>query len=123
MIQGVHSTLDNIIQSNIFVIDAAKLRQMNILVEPTTVLANRWGFKYNWPDRLHYITSSHCLARFWIPAECIVRKVSFPDFKEACIISGIVDGMYPVDQMIKTLMRAGSSNEVSMGKALLSDAF
>jgi hypothetical protein len=78
---------------HIFVIDAAKLQQMNIHMEPTTVLAERWGVKYKGSDRLHYVTGSHWLVRFWIPAECIVRKVSFPDFKEACITSGIVDSM------------------------------
>jgi hypothetical protein len=78
---------------HIFVIDATKLQQMNIHIEPTTVLAERWRIKYKGSDRLHYVTGSHWLARFWIPAECIVQKVSFLDFKEACITSGIVDSM------------------------------
>lgn len=78
---------------HIFVINATKLQQMNIHIEPTTVSVERWRIKYKGSDRLHYVTGSHWLARFWIPAECIFKKVSFPEFKEACIASEIVDSM------------------------------
>ena len=81
---------------------------MNVNIEPTTHLADRWGIKYKGQGRLHYVTGSHWLARFWIPAECIIRKVSFPDFKVACLTAGIV---------------SGSSNEVIIGKALPLDTF
>ena len=62
-------------------------------IEPTTVLADRKGIKYNGQDRFHYVFGSHWLARFWISAECIIWKVSFPEFQDACITSGVVDSI------------------------------
>jgi hypothetical protein len=80
-------------EQHIFIINAAKLRRMNIYIKPTTVLADRWGIKYKGQGHLHFVTGSHWLARFWIPTEYNAWKVSFPDFIEAYITSGIVDSI------------------------------
>ena len=78
---------------HIFIISAARLQKLNIRTERTTVIAERWGTKYTGPDRLDYVTRSHWLARFWIPAKCIVHEISFPDFEKPYLASGIVDSM------------------------------
>lgn len=82
-------------EPSVSIIDAAKLRQMEIQIERTTDLARRWGVKYKSEDRsrVQYVTDSHWLARFWIPAECIILRVPFYDFKKVCIKYGVVDGM------------------------------
>lgn len=110
---------------HIYFIDATKLQQLNVHIERTTNIAERWKIEYTGGfNRLHYVTSSHWLAHFWIPAECIIRKVSFDDFKEVCKISGVIDSMYIiVRREVTTLMSAGSNDKVTFGKQLPSNAF
>ncbi|KFY91569.1 hypothetical protein V500_04592, partial [Pseudogymnoascus sp. VKM F-4518 (FW-2643)] len=77
----------------VYEIDAAKLRQMKVHIESTFDIATGWGIRFKGLDkgRQHYVTESHWLARFWIPAEC--RKThSFTAFREKCIKAGFVDG-------------------------------
>lgn len=80
----------------VYHIDAAKLRKMKIVTERTTDLATQWDIPYlgSGADRLEYVTDSHWLARFWIPAECIIGKIPFSDFEELCTEHGVVNSMY-----------------------------
>ncbi|OBT65907.1 hypothetical protein VE03_05443 [Pseudogymnoascus sp. 23342-1-I1] len=72
-------------QHVVYQIDAAKLRSMKIDIEPTTVIADRWGIVYTGQgDRLHFVTDSHWVAKFWIPAECIIGKLAFAKFEDLC---------------------------------------
>jgi hypothetical protein len=79
----------------VYEIDGAKLLRMGVDIEPTTDIAERHGIKTTEPDRLEYVTPTYWLARFWIPAECIVRRVhSLHEFREKCIEAGLVYSMF-----------------------------
>lgn len=81
----------------VYQIDVAKLRRMKIDIEPTTDKADRWHIDYSrdGKNRLPYVTDTHWVAQFWIPAECIIGKLPFEDFEALCKENGIIyDGMY-----------------------------
>ncbi|KAJ0123883.1 hypothetical protein J7T55_012354 [Diaporthe amygdali] len=82
--------------AEVFIIDARLLSATRIQNEPTTTIANRHGFQYrgNSSNRANYITDTHWVARFWIPADCIIRKMSFLRFQKVCKAKGILKGTY-----------------------------
>ncbi|KFY87564.1 hypothetical protein V498_07117 [Pseudogymnoascus sp. VKM F-4517 (FW-2822)] len=103
----------------VYEIDAAKLRQMKVHIESTSVLAKGWRIRYKGPDpgRLHNVIDTHWLARFWIPAECIMRAHSFKEFREKCIKAGFVDGK--TNKRIKTGLPADAHEKLA---ALIKEA-
>lgn len=90
--------------ANVFVIDAELLWMTSIQVERTTEVANRHGIIYKGPGlygRAHYITDTHWVAQYWIPVDCIVRRMTFDRFQETCNKNGIFrDTDYLVHQPI-----------------------
>lgn len=71
--------------ADVFVIDAERLWATNVHFEQTTAMADRYGVAWTRGyDRAHYITPTHWVAQYWIPADCIVRKVPFHQFQELC---------------------------------------
>lgn len=87
-------------EADVFVIDVLKLQATSIRIEPTTTLAHQYEITYKGPrshDRAHYITESHWIAEYWIPADCIVTKMPLCQFKQFCGEKGILKGTkYPV---------------------------
>ncbi|KAI0530404.1 hypothetical protein GGR58DRAFT_508461 [Xylaria digitata] len=79
------------IPTEVFIIDAVRLRAKKVHTERTTILASRYEIPYKGPDRTPYITESHWLAQFWVPADCIVKRVPFYQFKEVCEENEIFD--------------------------------
>ena len=79
----------------VYEIDAAKLRLMKVHIESTPDIARGWRIRFTGPDdgRQRYVTDTHWLARFWIPAECM-RAHSFTEFRAKCVKAGFVDGMF-----------------------------
>jgi len=75
--------------AKVFIIDAVRLRAAKIHTERTTVLASRYATK---PQ---YTTKSYWLAWFWVPADCLVKSVSFDEFQEVCKENNISNGMFP----------------------------
>lgn len=78
---------DEMHSADIFIIDAQKLRDMSIRFEPTTAIADRDGIPYTGAGssrRAHYITKTHWVARYWIPADCIVKRIPFLHFQRVC---------------------------------------
>ncbi|KFY82998.1 hypothetical protein V498_08348 [Pseudogymnoascus sp. VKM F-4517 (FW-2822)] len=65
---------------------------MKIDIEPTTDRADRWHIDYSRDakNRLPNVTGSHWVAKFWIPAECIIGKLPFEDFEALCKENGII---------------------------------
>ena len=82
------------VNTSVFVIDTARLQAANILVERTTDLAHQHAIPYKGHNRIHFITATHWLAQFWIPVDCIVKRVSFNHFKQVCTKNGISEGKF-----------------------------
>lgn len=81
--------------SDVFVIYSERLWATNIRFERTTTIADRYGIKYSgWPraDRAHYITRTHWVAQYWIPADCIIMRMPFRQFQAVCSSKGIIRG-------------------------------
>lgn len=86
---------DEMQPADVFVIDAELLWATNIDVERTTDVADRHGIRYKGPGlygRAHYITDTHWVAQYWIPADCIVKRMSFHHFQEICSKNSIFRG-------------------------------
>lgn len=91
----------NLVPSNeihsaeVFVIDAGKLWATSIEVERTTDIANRHGIIYRGRGlygRVHYITDTHWVALYWIPADCIVKRMRFHQFQRLCNYNALFRG-------------------------------
>ncbi|KFY07299.1 hypothetical protein V492_07266, partial [Pseudogymnoascus sp. VKM F-4246] len=74
-------------------IDAVKLWRMGVCVESTVDIAKEFGITYlgSDPGRLNYVTPSHWVARYWVPAECCVATYSLSQFEEICLKAGFLD--------------------------------
>lgn len=78
---------DEMLSSHVSVISGEHLWAMNIHFERTTAIADQNDIIYTGPrgyDRAHYITETHWVARYWIPADCIMMRMPFLQFKEVC---------------------------------------
>lgn len=82
--------------SYVFVIYSERLWATNIRFERTTTIADRYGIKYRGPgaDRTHYITKTHWVAQYWIPADCIIMRMPFRQFQAVCSSKGILRGTH-----------------------------
>lgn len=80
--------------SDILVIYSERLWATNIRFERTTTIADRYGIKYRGPtaNRAHYITKTHWVAEYWIPADCIIMRMPFRQFQAVCSSKGIFRG-------------------------------
>lgn len=88
---------DRMSTSDVYVINCERLWAANIHVERTTILADQYGIIYKGPkgyDRSRYITKTHWVAQYWIPADCIVMRMPFLQFQEVCREKGIFRGTY-----------------------------
>jgi hypothetical protein len=81
-----------LVTPQIAVIDVSKLRRMNIPIDRSTDIADRFDVSTSGADATSYITRTQWLAQFWIPAACIIRMVSSVEFINACKKREIVDG-------------------------------
>lgn len=80
--------------SDVFVIYSERLWATNVRFERTTTIADRYGVEYRGPraDRAHYITKTHWVAEYWIPADCIIMRMPFHQFQAVCSSKGIFRG-------------------------------
>lgn len=84
---------DEVHSAEVFLIDSKLLWETSIQVERTTDIANRHGIPYRGLDsRAHYITDTHWVALHWIPADCIVKRMRFDQFREVCSTNAIFRG-------------------------------
>lgn len=81
--------------AEVFLIDFERLRATKIKAESTTYIAKRLNIQYkgSGDNRVHFITDSHWVAQYWIPADCILKKVSFCQFQKICNNKRICSGM------------------------------
>lgn len=90
--------------TKVFVIDVHKQLATSIRIEQTTDLARVYGIPYKGPrnhERAHYITESHYIAQYWIPADSIVKKMPLCDFREICGKKGILGSTkYPACDLL-----------------------
>lgn len=80
--------------SDVFVIYSERLWATNVRFERTTTIADRYGIEYRGPraHRAHYITKTHWVAEYWIPADCIIMRMPFHQFQAVCSSKGIFRG-------------------------------
>lgn len=89
---------------DVFVIDANRLFATHIRFERTTTMAREFGMIYSRQsgyDRSHYITETHWLVEHWIPADCVVNRMSFSQFQGLCRRKGTLKGIdYPAHNLV-----------------------
>lgn len=81
--------------ADVFIIDPKRLWATNVQLERTTTIMNHHKIKLEGRvhyGRPHYVTETHWVAKYWIPSDCIVARMSFHQFQRVCHSKAIFRG-------------------------------